>query len=513
MTLTISILRCPDSVPPQTRKVTGGELSIGRGNENDWVLPDPDRVLSKRHCVVAFRQGGWQVADVSSNGTYINRDAEPIGPGRVQDLRDGDRLRLGSYEMELSIEEAAPSAFQGAASSFGGRPAGHSADPFGDDPFGAPRGAHGANPFDDDPLLRPAGQPSGFSPAVALPMDFDPLTPHPADSVFSGPTQSDHTPVVADAFHPPNVLRLPDDWDLDFSSPLPAPTVAPPLPVAAQPPAPPLTLAPAPQPLAPPPLAPPPLATAPIFVEPLPVPEQRPATPFDEPLAPPVVPVAPIVAATPVAAPVAPPVTPPAAVPAASPEADLMAAFLRGADMNDARPADPLVAMERLGAAFRAVVAGIRQTLLARATVKSAFRIEQTKIRARGNKPLKFSAGDDDALVSMIGAGRVASMAPAAAVTEALRDIRLHELATMAAMQTGVRALLQRLDPVKLREEGEKAGGLIPAQKRARSFELYEKLYGEISQALADDFDSVFGKAFARAYEQALREAADREHS
>jgi predicted component of type VI protein secretion system len=27
-------------------------------------------------------------------------------------------------------------------------------------------------------------------------------------------------------------------------------------------------------------------------------------------------------------------------------------------------------------------------------------------------------------------------------------------------------------------------------------------------QALADDFDSVFGKAFARAYEQALREAS-----
>jgi type VI secretion system FHA domain protein len=191
---------------------------------------------------------------------------------------------------------------------------------------------------------------------------------------------------------------------------------------------------------------------------------------------------------------------------------DLMTAFLRGAELTDARPADAVASMERLGAAFRAVVAGIRQTLIARASVKSEFRIEQTMIRARGNNPLKFSAGDDDAMATMVGAGRASAMPPAEAVREALRDIRLHELATMAAMQSGVRALLQRMDPVKLREEGEKSGGIIPAQRRARSFELYEKLYGEISQALADDFDSVFGKAFARAYEQALREAADREH-
>jgi type VI secretion system protein ImpI/type VI secretion system protein len=493
MTLTISILRCPDSVPPQTRKVTGGELSIGRGPENDWVLPDPDRVLSKRHCVVAFRHGGWQVADVSSNGTYINRESDPLGPGRVQELRDGDRLRLGSYEMELRIEEAPQSAFTGASgydaapSGFGaprGAAAAHAADPFGDDPFGAPRGNNGANPFDDDPLLRgPA--PASFSQGVALPMDFDPLAPDPSNSAFNGPTQSDHTPVVADAFHPPNVSRLPDDWDLEFSSPAPGPVANPPTRPG---PAPPDFLAPEP----PPPIQPPIAAPVPV---PLPAPIPMPP-PMPSPGPPPVAP--------PVAAP-----PPPAGV---APGGDLMAAFLRGADLADAHPPDPAVAMERLGAAFRAVVAGIRQTLIARATVKSEFRIEQTMIRARGNNPLKFSAGDDDAMATMLGIGRGTGMAPAEAVTEALRDIRLHELATMSAMQSGVRALLQRMDPARLREEGEKGGGLIPAQRRARAFELYEKLHGDISQALADDFDSVFGKAFARAYEQALREASDREH-
>ena len=102
-------------------------------------------------------------------------------------------------------------------------------------------------------------------------------------------------------------------------------------------------------------------------------------------------------------------------------------------------------------------------------------------------------------------------MTAEAAVTDALRDMRLHELATMAAMQTAVRALLQRFDPAPLKTEAEKGGGLLLGQRRARAFELFEALHAQVTRALADDFDSVFGKAFARAYEQALHEAADKE--
>lgn len=469
MPLTLSILRCPDSVPPETRQIAGGELSIGRGPENDWVLPDPDRVLSKRHCLVAFRHGGWQIADLSSNGTFINSEAAPIGPGHVQELRDGDRLRLGSYEMELRVDETPASA---SGSGLGAGRASPAAplhdDPFGDDPFTPAPPARGSA-FDEDPLLRPAGgrAASGFSPAVALPMDFDPLAPDPRDSPFAGPTQSDHAPAVEDAFHPPRTAtRLPDDWDLDFASP-------PPPPIA-------------------------PAAIVPSAVARAAPPEAPLADPFDEPLAP----------ARPAPMP-APAAAPPPAAPSGGP--DLLAAFLRGAGLEDARPADAQAAMESLGAAFRAVVSGIRHTLIARATVKSEFRIEQTMIRARGNNPLKFSAGDDDALAALIGAGRRADMPAAEAITDALRDIRLHELASMAAMQVAVRALLLRLDPAPLREQGERGGGLLPAQRRARAFDLFETLHGEVSRALADDFDSVFGKAFARAYEQALREASDKE--
>jgi len=50
---------------------------------------------------------------------------------------------------------------------------------------------------------------------------------------------------------------------------------------------------------------------------------------------------------------------------------------------------------------------------------------------------------------------------------------------------------------------------LLPGRRKARSWDAYEALYGGIVQALADDFDSVFGKSFARAYELAMTEIAE----
>ena len=43
--------------PSQTKLLTSGTLSIGRGSGNDWVLPDPDRHLSKTHCVISIESG------------------------------------------------------------------------------------------------------------------------------------------------------------------------------------------------------------------------------------------------------------------------------------------------------------------------------------------------------------------------------------------------------------------------------------------------------------------------
>jgi type VI secretion system FHA domain protein len=145
--------------------------------------------------------------------------------------------------------------------------------------------------------------------------------------------------------------------------------------------------------------------------------------------------------------------------------------------------------------------------LIARASIKDEFRIAQTVIRPSGNNPLKFSLDDDDALATLLGIGRRGAMAAEEAIAEAFDDLRMHELATVSAMQAAVRVLLAQFEPEGIeRKAANNALQIHPAQKKARAWDLFVLQHKSITQALSDDFDSVFGKAFARAYEQAIDE-------
>jgi type VI secretion system FHA domain protein len=565
MTLTLSVLRCPDAVPPETKRISGGEFRIGRGPDNDWIMPDPDRMLSKKHCVLAFRNGGWAIADTSTNGTFLNRDTDPIGNGQIRGLVDGDRIRFGAYEIEVRVEQESSFAQPRPSGAYGASQSSPFDDPFGDDVFATrppPAETFTSSAFGNDPLF---GGPSPKE-SVTMPTRYDPLAPPTDDDFFASPTVPDHSPSFNDAFRPPPVapkLIPDDDWDLGLPgvptpvsqprppaqnaapplqsfSPLPLPQAYPPppppppdpfQPYTAPPQPPPPTGFPGPQPV----VSPPPAQTDSPFSLPQatpndPTPQQRPGsiyTPPPQAFSPHPVPPPPaspqsfapppaavpspfaepqdLAAPPPPFTPAPPPAPPqPAGATAAPGNADLLAAFLAGAGMASRMPENPAATMTALGAAFRAVVSGIRQALIARSSIKGEFRIEQTMIRARGNNPLKFSADDEDALSALLGVGRRIDITPEAAIADALRDMRLHELATVAAMQGAVRTLLAGLDPAKLLAEA--TGGMLPAQKRAKAFDAYEKLHETVTRAFADDFDSVFGKAFARAYETALRD-------
>ena len=82
--------------------VGGG--SIGRAHDNDWVLPDPQRYLSAHHARVKFRNGKFYLSDTSTNGVFINDANEALGRRSAYVLRDGDRLRLGDYDVGVSID-------------------------------------------------------------------------------------------------------------------------------------------------------------------------------------------------------------------------------------------------------------------------------------------------------------------------------------------------------------------------------------------------------------------------
>jgi type VI secretion system FHA domain protein len=227
MTLTLSILRCPDHAVPETRQVPGGEYSIGRGPENSWVLPDPGRVLSKQHCVLEFRGGFWQLRDTSTNGTFLNNAPEPVGRDQVRPLSDGDRIRVGPFEIEARITDDVrqgayvpqpvqpyvppPSASYG--SGYGQQaPSGWvpPADPLRDPMAPPPPGADiFSAPLPGLGSATPTQTGQGLA-GPLLPSDFDPLAePLP---------MPDHAPMTSDAFLVPKATQnpdiLPDDWNL-----------------------------------------------------------------------------------------------------------------------------------------------------------------------------------------------------------------------------------------------------------------------------------------------------------
>ncbi len=82
--------------------VNGG--TVGRAPGNDWVLPDPRRVVSGHHFEVQFHSGKYWLIDTSTNGVFINDADDPASDtGRVE-LNDGDRLRVGDYDILVSLD-------------------------------------------------------------------------------------------------------------------------------------------------------------------------------------------------------------------------------------------------------------------------------------------------------------------------------------------------------------------------------------------------------------------------
>lgn len=106
------------------RTVETGALVIGRSEDADWVLADPERIVSKRHCRIERQAGGFLLTDMSTNGVLVN--GVPLGREASRTLVDKDVLTLGDAIIAVAIETAAP----------GVAPLPVADDPFAEGPFG-----------------------------------------------------------------------------------------------------------------------------------------------------------------------------------------------------------------------------------------------------------------------------------------------------------------------------------------------------------------------------------------
>ena len=112
MPLRLRVISDSNTLAPEERlrefAAVGG--TIGRNSDNDWVLPDAKRYVSSRHAMIEHQSGAYYLVDTSRNGVYVNDADTPVGQGHPQRLFDGDRLRIGAYEIAVDISESSDDA-------------------------------------------------------------------------------------------------------------------------------------------------------------------------------------------------------------------------------------------------------------------------------------------------------------------------------------------------------------------------------------------------------------------
>lgn len=151
-----------------------GELKIGRNPENDWILPDPERLVSGQHCVIQLRDGTYYLTDTSTNGVHLVNAGVRMHRGNSEPLQDGELLRVGEYDILVQIN-GAPQIINGA--------------PGMNDPFTG---------FDALMQRQAPGEIPGT--ATAPPAGYRsrravrPWTPSPTCSIFSRPRRCPHRP-------------------------------------------------------------------------------------------------------------------------------------------------------------------------------------------------------------------------------------------------------------------------------------------------------------------------------
>lgn len=82
--------------PVQRFQLSKPVISVGRAEGVSLRIPSPE--ISRKHCLLTFQEGFWQVKDQgSSNGTYVNGTRVA---GLTQ-INPGSRLRFGKVEFVL----------------------------------------------------------------------------------------------------------------------------------------------------------------------------------------------------------------------------------------------------------------------------------------------------------------------------------------------------------------------------------------------------------------------------
>ena len=78
--------------------------TIGRGPANDWVLPDPECILSGQHLEVVFDDGMYLAKDTSSNGSFLHPTNEELDSVRGTVIQNDQVIEIGDFLLHALLE-------------------------------------------------------------------------------------------------------------------------------------------------------------------------------------------------------------------------------------------------------------------------------------------------------------------------------------------------------------------------------------------------------------------------
>ncbi|MCL1826156.1 MAG: type VI secretion system-associated FHA domain protein TagH [Betaproteobacteria bacterium] len=89
-------------VVPVAGTISGDGETIGRGNDNVIILPDPMRLISRQHLkFILGNENVYRVRNIGSgNPVFVN--GEELAPGEECPLRDHDKILVGGYVLQVA---------------------------------------------------------------------------------------------------------------------------------------------------------------------------------------------------------------------------------------------------------------------------------------------------------------------------------------------------------------------------------------------------------------------------
>lgn len=468
---------------------------IGRAPDNDWILPDPDRYVSSHHAKITFRGGAWVLEDLSTNGIFVNDADLPLSVTGPHKIKDGDRLRLGDYDIIASIDEAdadatTASGRHAAPTARGAPPAGkrtaaqeldylrrhtyaghsqsrtrqHMGDDLGEDLDIT--GLFVAGSRDESDAVEAFdlhGQEQLENTARTKKLN----APQPAAKPAAPVSLLDD--ILLGAAEPATPQQAEEEWHmatrrLDRRKGAVAGAAA-----AAQPAA---------------------------KAQPQPPPK-------------------PIVREAPKAAPRVEPPRPAVEADRGRRAADAgdgasgIEAFCRGAGIEpSAIPANAQAVMLGMaGQMLREVVLDLMEALRTREEQSNRLTTGQSERPPAQTNPLKVSTSVEEALRKLLAGTSSRHLGGADALRDAFNVLNNHELAIGAAVDAALNDLLSRVDPNELQERfdrGLKRNALMGVVNKSKYWELYTEFYPLLNQRDAHGWPAVFTQEFSRAYSETL---------